>query len=208
MSGEDADWPDRPWARRWPGGGPQYGVAYGRMVDRLREFLDRVAAAQPDEETLAQLGAELAYWSDKLKPLEVPEGERVFGRRIELPGRGQTMVPQLFVTASDDQEVAGTVSFGDYFLGGNTAAHGGAVPLLFDEVLGRLAQAGGRTPCRTAYLKTDYRSITPIGPVLHVRAWFEREEGRKRFLRATLHHGETLCAEADALFVELKPGQP
>lgn len=186
----------------------EYGAAYGRMIERMREFLDRVAAAQPDEETIAQLGAEFAYWNDRLKVLEVPERERVFGRRVEVDGRAQTMCPALVVTDEDDDQVTGTVSFGDYFLGGNMAAHGGAIPLLFDEVLGRLAQAGGRAPCRTAYLKTDYRSITPIGPVLEVRAWYEREEGRKRFLRATLHHGDVLCAEADALFVALKPGQP
>lgn len=37
---------------------------------------------------------------------------------------------------------------------------------------------GDRKPARTAYLKTDFRAIVPIG--------------------------ETLCAEADSLFVELR----
>ena len=191
-----------------PGGGPAYGAAYGRMIDELRGFLDNVAAAQPDVAAIEQVRSELAALSALLEPARVDERERVYGRRHELDGRGQVTVPQLVVTEADDHHVTGTVVFGDFFLGGNMAAHGGTIPLLFDEILGRLAQTGGRTPCRTAYLKTDFRSITPIGPRLAVRAWFEREEGRKRFLRATLHHGETLCAESDALFVELKPGQP
>jgi acyl-CoA thioesterase FadM len=79
---------------------------------------------------------------------------------------------------------------------------------MFDEVLGRLANSAGRPAQRTASLHTDYRSITPIGKELSVRGWVEREEGRKRYLRATLHHGDVLCAEAEGLFVALKPGQP
>jgi len=37
-------------------------------------------------------------------------------------------------------------------------------------------------------------------------AWIERVEGRKIFCRGTLHAGERLCAEAEAIFVSLKPG--
>jgi hypothetical protein len=71
-----------------------------------------------------------------------------------------------------------------------------------------LANTGDRGPSRTAFLNLDYRSITPIEEELRVTAWFEAEQGRKRFLRGTLHHGDTLCAEAHGLFVELLAGQP
>ena len=77
-----------------------------------------------------------------------------------------------------------------------------------DEVLGRLASSGDRAAARTAYLHTDFRSITPVGEELAVHAWFVSEHGRKRLLRATITHGETLCAEAEALFIELRPDQP
>lgn len=199
--------PGAAWRTRSPGGGPEYGAAYGRTVGSLRTFLDRFAEASPDKDLLAELGDVLDRWSERLEPLAVPERQRVYGRRQELPGRGQVTSPQFFVSSETHHEVTGRVRFGQYFLGGNMAAHGGTVPLFFDEILGRLAQSG-RTPCRTAYLRTDYRSITPIGPELTVRAWITEEVGRKRFLRGTLHHGEVLCAEADALFVELLPGQP
>ncbi len=61
-----------------------------------------------------------------------------------------------------------------------------------------------RTTARTAFLHVDYRSGTPIDRDLSVEAWYELEDGRKGFLRATVHDGETLCAEAQALCVALR----
>jgi len=204
---------ERPWRETgqpsYPGADPgEYGAAYGRLTDALSGFLDDLAEALPDIALLEALTQDLESWSGKLQPLAVPERERVFGRRTDLHGRGQSMSPTIVITASSADSVAGTVRFGPYFLGGNGAAHGGTIPLMFDEVLGRLANAGGRPPQRTAYLHTDFRSITPIGPKLDLRAWLVSEEGRKRILRATLHHGDVLCAEAEGLFVALRPGQP
>jgi len=191
-----------------PGGGAEYGAAYGAMTDALSAFLDQLAEALPDQALVEKLGDDLRAWTRTLEPLAVPERERVFGRRVDQPGRGQSMSPKIVITTSDADSVRGTVRFGPYYLGGNMAAHGGAVPLMFDEVLGRLAQSAGRPGSRTAYLHTDFRSITPIGPDLDLRAWVVSEEGRKRVLRATLHHGDVLCAEAEGLFVTLRPGQP
>lgn len=205
--------PQRPWRDTgqpsYPGTDPQdYGLAYGRLTAALSGFLDDLAEALPDPALVAELTAQLEGWSGKLQPLAVPEAERPFGRRTDLDGRGQSMSPTIVVTGVEPDRVTGTVRFGPYYLGGNGAAHGGTVPLMFDEVLGRLANAGGRPPSRTAYLHTDFRSITPIGPKLDLRAWVVSEEGRKRVLRATLHHRDVLCAEAEGLFVALRPGQP
>jgi acyl-coenzyme A thioesterase PaaI-like protein len=189
---------------RNPGGGTEYGD----MIAALRTFLDDVAAAAPDTATTVELTESLKNWTDRLAPAAVPEGKQIFARRLDLPGRGQTMSPSFIPIAGDDVSVEGTVTFGRYFLGGGGAVHGGAIPLLFDEVLGRLSISGGRAACRTAYLHTDYRSITPVGEELVVRGWFVSEQGRKRILRAELKHGDVLCAEAEGLFVELRPDQP
>jgi acyl-coenzyme A thioesterase PaaI-like protein len=199
--------PMRTWQEptvRNPGGGAEYGD----MIAALRDFLDDVAAAAPDTATTEALARDLRSWSDRLEGLAVPERRQIFARRLDLPGRGQTMSPNFIPAAGDDQSVQGTVTFGRYFLGGGGAVHGGAIPLLFDEVLGRLASSGDRAPARTAYLHTDFRSITPVGEELAVRAWFVSEHGRKRILRAELTHGDTLCAEAEGLFVVLRPDQP
>jgi acyl-coenzyme A thioesterase PaaI-like protein len=189
---------------RSPGGGAEYGD----MIGALRNFLDDVAAAAPDAATTVALTDDLNRWADRLAKSAVPERRQIFARRLDLPGRGQTMSPSFIPIAGDREKVAGTVTFGRYFLGGGGAVHGGAIPLLFDEVLGRLASSGDRAPARTAYLHTDFRSITPVGVELAVRAWFVSEQGRKRILRAELNHGDTLCAEAEGLFIELRPDQP
>lgn len=41
-----------------------------------------------------------------------------------------------------------------------------------------------------------------------MRAWVDRVEGRKRFIRGDMWVGETLCAEVDSLFVELRAQPP
>jgi acyl-coenzyme A thioesterase PaaI-like protein len=191
-------------AVRSPGGGAEYG----HMIAALRGFLDDVAAAAPDAATTVALTGDLNRWADRLAQSAVPERRQIFARRLDLAGRGQTMSPSFIPTTGDREHVEGTVTFGRYFLGGGGAVHGGAIPLLFDEVLGRLASSGDRAPARTAYLHTDFRSITPVGEKLAVRAWFVSEQGRKRVLRAELTHADTLCAEAEGLFIELRPDQP
>jgi acyl-coenzyme A thioesterase PaaI-like protein len=184
------------------------GPAYAWMIAELRAFLDSVAGARPDSHTVAELAGDLESWKARLADFQVGEREQVFGHRTDLSGRGQTMSPALEVVEGDAQQVTARVTFGRFFLGGGGAVHGGAIPLMFDELLGRLANAGGRSRCRTAYLNVDFRSITPVGAQLDVRGWFASEEGRKRVLRAELYHGETLCAEAEGLFVALRPHQP
>lgn len=71
-----------------------------------------------------------------------------------------------------------------------------------------LATSGGRSFGRAAYTHVDFRSVTPVGRELTLRAWFESEIGRKRVLRGELRDGNVLCVEAEGLVVELRPGQP
>jgi acyl-coenzyme A thioesterase PaaI-like protein len=179
---------------------------YLPMVDELRELLDRVAAAVPTPELVADTTKAVAELNARLAEAEVDEPRQISGRLPAAPGRGQLAVPTLYIDEIDASRMTGRVRFGRHFLGSNGVVHGGAVPLLFDDVLGRLAVAGGRPRSRTAYLHVDYRSVAPIDTELAVDAWFEREEGRKHFLRGTLSDGDRLCAEASALFVALRPG--
>ena len=183
-------------------GGPEYA----RMIDALRDFLDRVAGARPDTDTINRLTGDLERWGTELAEHAVPEQRQLFAHRTDLRGRGQTMIPPIAVTERDDTRIRGTVTFGRYFLGSGNAAHGGSIALVFDEVLGRFANLGGRRPGRTAYLNVDFRSVTPLDRELTVTGEFVKEEGRKRYLRGELWDGTTLCAEAEALIVELRPG--
>jgi acyl-coenzyme A thioesterase PaaI-like protein len=181
---------------------------YTGMIDELRELLDRVAAAAPTTELVSDATKVVADLNTRLAEYPVDESDQVAGKLVTVPGRGQLAVPAVHVEQLDDMRMTGRVRFGRHFLGSNGAVHGGAIPLLFDDLLGRLALTGGRSRSRTAFLHVDYRSITPIDTDLRVEAHFEREDGRKRYLRGRLHCGDRLCAEASGLFVALRPGQP
>ncbi len=183
------------------------GAEYEPMIEALRGVLNAVAGALPDRPTALRLTEDLSAWERRLCRVQVPEREQAFGHRVDLPGRGQVMAPKFVATDSTPDRVEGTVTFGRYFLGGNGAAHGGAVALFFDEVLGRLSDTGGRPPARTAYLHTDFRAVTPIDKMLTVRAWFEREDSRKRYMYGEIRDGNTLCAEGRGLFLGLRAGQ-
>jgi acyl-coenzyme A thioesterase PaaI-like protein len=184
------------------------GPDWGRMIDALRLVQDRITGADLPVAQVAALAEQLEGISAALAPYQVPEAEQITGHRIDLPGRGQSMSPAFIPDEWDAQHAKGRVVFSRFYLGGGGAAHGGAIPLLFDEILGRLANSGGRIRSRTAYLNVDYRNITPIGVELTAEGRFEREEGRKRFLYGVIRDGDTVLAEAHGLFVQLRPEQP
>lgn len=177
---------------------------FGEMIATLRDFLDKVAGARPDPADVAELTRDLAAWSERLQGSAVAEPEQLYGRLLTEPGRGQVTAPCLVVESQENGEIRGHVSFGRYFLGVNGAVHGGVLPLLFDEVLGRAAAASERPRVRTAYLHVDFRALTPLDTRLEVRGWLDRVEGRKCFVRGELRHGEVVCAEAEGLFVALQ----
>lgn len=186
-------------------------AGYLEMIEAVRELEDRISEGAPPEELIAEVRAGVEALSARLAEHTVPEMGRIAGSLWSVPGRGQTLVPVVHideVTAEPLPAVRAHVTFRPHHLGGNGAVHGGIIPLVFDDVMGMCSHIGGRSIARTAYLRTDYRAIAPLGKELQIRAAFEREEGRKRFLVGTLLDGDTVCAEITALFVQLKPGQP
>lgn len=180
---------------------------YPAMIDTLRSFLDDLARAKPNEDMIRELDEDLRDWRRRLAPAHAPEAERMFGRADNVPGHGQVMCPAFTIDAQDETSIRGRVTFGNYFLGGNDAAHGGAVALLFDEILGIPANAGANAMARTAYLHVNYRAITPMDRELQVSGTLISVAGRKRIVRGELKDGDRLCADAEGLFLELLPGQ-
>ena len=100
--------------------------------------------------------------------------------------------------------VEARVTFSNTYEGAPGCVHGGFVASAFDEVLG-VAQSASGNPGMTANLSVDYRSPTPILRELVFRGWCERVDGRKIYTRGTVHAGDTLCAEAAALFIAMRP---
>ncbi|MEU7812233.1 PaaI family thioesterase [Pseudonocardia sp. NPDC049154] len=181
---------------------------YLGLLDEVRTLLDLLGGAVPSAPLVHEATTRIAALNGALAECQVEEEAQLSGRLVEARGRGQLLIPPLVVDTVDDTSATGRVVFGRHHLGNGGAVHGGAVPLLFDELLGRLALVGGRPRSRTAFLNVDYRSVTPIDRELRVAARVDRVEGRKHFLSGTVHDGERLCAEATALFVALRPGQP
>jgi acyl-coenzyme A thioesterase PaaI-like protein len=175
--------------------------AYGGLMLNLRRFLDAIAAAAPRPSAIGNLTNDLSEWTRRLVAVRVPETGQIFGRVDSLPARGQAFAPEFRPVIATFERVEGTTSFGRWMMGSGGSAHGGAIALLFDEVLGLIASSGPAGRTRTASLTVDFRSLTPIDTTLDVAAWVTREEGRKRFLHAEIRHGGVLCAEADGLFI-------
>lgn len=203
--GIDASQAIRTWLQAEP---DELSADYADLIGELQGFLNAFAAADLSATQVADFTSSLAGLRSQAEDRRVPEIERRYGRsRRDHQGVYATS-PEIAIELIDNEQLLGTTRIGDYFLGVNGAAHGGIVTFIFDDVLGRLSAGLDRAPSRTAYLKTDFRSITPINEPLTVRARVESIEGRKRFLHGEILHGDVLCAEAHALFVELLPGQP
>ena len=185
------------------------GEAYARLVVALRRTRDAVADARLDEEACAYLSARLEEATAYLHQVRAEPGERVWANRFDLTARGSSLPPAMedLRIDPDHGRVRARVSFGTSYAGAGEAAHGGAVAMLFDELLGLCANAG-RPVSRTAYLHVDYRAVAPLNVDLIVRARIDRVEGRKRWVTGELRRLDAVghvVAEAEGLFVELRP---
>jgi len=128
---------------------------------------------------------------------------------MDLPNRGNLLAIPLDLHKTDDGRIEGTATFRRFHLGRNGAAHGGAVAQLFDGLLGYTAfTLSGSRAQRTAFLHIDYRKIALVEKELQVDARIDGIEGRKIFVSGRLLDGDAVVAEAHALFVKLRPGQP
>jgi acyl-coenzyme A thioesterase PaaI-like protein len=96
----------------------------------------------------------------------------------------------------------GSAVFGSAYEGPPGHVHGGWVAAAFDEVLGFTQSLTGH-PGMTGTLTIRYRRPTPLHSELRFRGTVERVEGRKIFTVGTVHAGENLCAEAEAIFVRV-----
>jgi hypothetical protein len=97
-------------------------------------------------------------------------------------------------------EIEGSCTLDASFGGGPGRAHGGALAILLDEALGRANVAAGLSGMTVA-LEVRFRAGAPLGVPLRVSARCDRVEGRKRFCSGEIHAGDTLVAEATAVYV-------
>lgn len=119
-------------------------------------------------------------------------------------GELNPLAPPIKVRFDDDNNVVGTCTYGAAYEGPPGCLHGGFIAAGFDEVLG-FAQAFSGHPGMTGNLNISYRSPTPLFQEVRFVGRLDRIDGRKIYASATLSAGDRLCAEAQGLFISLKP---
>jgi acyl-coenzyme A thioesterase PaaI-like protein len=199
-----------------PGGGfnppdpsAQGGPDYGRFIDGVRALQDHARAVDAPDEVITEAADLLDKLSDLLTPFDTDEWQSPSGRRMDLPVRGNILTIPMNAHKTDDGRIEGWARFARFHLGRNGAVHGGCLGMLFDTVLGLTSSVlTGGPRQRTAYLHVNYRQIVPIEKRLDISAGVDRVEGRKVFVSGRLTDGGVVLADAEALFVLLKPGQP
>lgn len=187
----------------------QPGPGFGRFLSAMRRLQDLAVSADPDGDTWGLAADRTEELVNLLEPFEASEGVGPANRVPDLPGAGSLLMPPYRDVTMSPEGVELTVQFSRFSVGGNSAVHGGVLPLLFDSVFGMVIHAVGRPISRTAFLHVDYRKVTPIDKPLTARGWMRKAEGRKAFVNAELRDPEeNLLAEANGLMIRLLPGQP
>lgn len=159
-------------------------------------------AAEEVERVLAELSAEpdgRPYFG--VAESSLAGGVRSFQEFSPFTGLCNALSPPLDLRYEPDR-VVGTGRFGWAFEGPPGCVHGGYVAAAFDEVLGK-AQTLSGSPGMTGRLTVRYRYPTPLHEELHFAGWVTDVSGRKVTAVGTLHHGDTLCAEAEGLFISV-----
>ncbi len=180
--------------------------AYESMVQALRDVQEAVTRSRPTPAAAADAAAALRSVAALMRSHEVDEDHQIAGGRWRTAGNGHALAPVLHIEDVTETRATARVTVGR-FHSGRYAMNGGVTPLIFDELLARLANSAGRPWGRTAYLNVNYRATAPLHTELTVTAELVAHEGRKRTLRGALYAGETLLADVEGLWVELKPEQ-
>ncbi len=163
----------------------------GQSYEGFREAAN-AGAVLSDEKTAAQRQIESGEYGDD------PERYAFFDHSPFI-GLSNPLSPPVHLEYLEDR-VIGTAAFGAAYEGPPGCVHGGYVAAVFDEVLGATQSLSG-TAGMTARLVVNFRSPTPLRQELSLVGRLVHHEGRKITAAATLHAGDTLCAEAEALFI-------
>ncbi|RVW10193.1 PaaI family thioesterase [Prescottella agglutinans] len=187
----------------------QAGPNFAEFVESFRRLQDLAVSTHLPDGVAEQAIAQAAALADLLEPYQVEEGQQPAGFNSDLPGRGSLLLLPWIFERNGVEGVMGRGMFRMFHRGGNGAAHGGTIGLLFDDLLGMIVHEAGHPIARTGYLHVNYRKVTPIETELVIEGRVDRVEGRKIFCTAELRDLDgAVLADCEALMVQLLPGQP
>jgi acyl-coenzyme A thioesterase PaaI-like protein len=190
--------------------------ARAEMAAATRIVIDELMRSTADDAQLeqaatlvVQAAALLQQQSHGRGYVGVAEGSLANGRQSFIDyspfiGLLNPLAPPISVNLNDKREVTATCTYGAAYEGPPGCLHGGFIAAGFDEVLG-FAQAHSGQPGMTGRLTINYRSPTPLFREVRYVGRLDRVEGRKIYASAELLVGDTLCAEAEGLFISMKP---
>lgn len=198
--------------RGYPDAAEHVTPARVRLAEAARALVDAVASS--DDVTDADLDAAAARVEAVTRTLRAaPPGTPVVRERERrwhdylprspLVGVVSPLAPPAAYEFADGR-LDLRVRFGAAFEGPPGCVHGGFVALAFDELLGMVTVLAGHRGF-TGRLAVRYRQPTPLYEDLRATAWIDHHEGRRTVARGTIHAGDVLTAEAEGLFVTMRP---
>ena len=190
-----------------------------RLADELRGAIEELSSVTHDPGRVEQavaMAAELRtfldgpraprwYEAGLVSGVLDEESAAAFQNQSLYRGAWNPLAPPMHMELIDDEDgrrVEARVTLGLAYEGPPHGVHGGYVAGMFDDVLGA-TQRMMEKPGVTATLTVKYRHITPIEEELVLRAWVVEDVGRRIVSKATCHAGDTLTAEAEALFIKV-----
>jgi hypothetical protein len=200
---DDEAWlgPDQP---------PEVGAEIEQLATELRRVLAAAVEVRPRAGELQGCIEQARALADGLRqvsnvhapaPGAVPRPYDP-NRFNPVSGAGNAAAPPLEMWHLEDSSSEGRITFGIAYQGGPGHVHGAMVTAMYDDLLGRSQLSAGFT----GWIKVTFRKPTPLDRELQLKAWVDRVDGRKRWLRGTCHLDGVLLTEAEGLFVAPKGG--
>jgi acyl-coenzyme A thioesterase PaaI-like protein len=188
----------------------------------MRPIISMAVAAQLDDEAVQEAARAIEAVGEQMasrirpgkRPRSIPnrsEPAQDFFPTSPIMGLENPIAPPIRVRVVHGEDgrfsrLVGEANFDYQYEGPPTCVHGGIIAETFDEVLGAATIASGN-PGMTGTLTIRYRRPTPLRTDLRIEAHLTGRSGRKIKAWAGLYDGDQLTAEAEGLFIEVRPTQ-
>ncbi len=173
-------------------------------------FADITEKIETFTKTLAGYERRIRAFKKFTKDSVKREGRRITYSDMEdlspVDGRANPISPPINVYEGDNASAEGDVTFPESFEGPPGLVHGGFVAAVFDEFLG-ITQSCAGMPGLTGSLTVRFRSPCPLNILLRLEGNVTAVEEGRKIVKGTMYSGDTVIADAEAVFIIIKPEQ-